>query len=81
MILVQVDPDGKGQYKPQHTADQPQATIREVSPADIRLRDLNRTAFEIECFNAFWGIYLPKDMVIYYLAKLKNGAYSWKRVS
>lgn len=62
MIVVQVDTDGKGSYKPPAPEEQHQLSTYEASLADIRSRNLNRSTVEIDCFHAFWELYLPKSV-------------------
>lgn len=60
IIVVQADTAGKGQYKRQLLEKRRQAPLRAPSLTDVRSKDLNRSAFEIHCFNAFWSLYLPR---------------------
>lgn len=66
MIVIQIDDaSGKGTYR-QRASNPPEKSPpqRAASPVDVRLRDLNRTALELECFDAFWDLYLPKSDII-----------------
>jgi hypothetical protein len=61
--VIQVDRKGKGSYRskePQHAACQSVQPIAQVtSPADVRYRDLNRTALELECFESLRNVFVP----------------------
>jgi hypothetical protein len=73
IIVVEVSTDGRGQYKPpQRMEVQRQDQLYEVSISDVRSRDLNRTIFEIEVFEAFWAIYLPKDVLLGPVVRFPN---------
>ncbi|KAF2637265.1 hypothetical protein P280DRAFT_483144 [Massarina eburnea CBS 473.64] len=71
MIVIQMDGKGKGAYNapdtkrtpPLSRAGTPSSRLSSprLSPSDVRLRDLNRTSNEMECFEAFWEVFLPKD--------------------
>ncbi|PSN67968.1 hypothetical protein BS50DRAFT_620404 [Corynespora cassiicola Philippines] len=62
MIVIHVGSDGKGQYKPQASKSRrvPQIGKVEISLADFRMKDLQRSAFELACLETFWVLYLPK---------------------
>jgi hypothetical protein len=66
MLIVHVDNSGKGTYKLQKSACRvpPRDRAETVCfPADIRVRNLNRTANESLALNAFWDLYLPRPCV------------------
>lgn len=61
--MVHVGATGKGSYKPKQQNTQVQKASREASLADVRVKDLNRTALELDCFNAFWELFLPTPLL------------------
>lgn len=65
MIVVHVDDSGRGTYKPSKSTMRviplPARPFHDMSHADIRAKDLNRTSFEFECISAFWDLYLPRS--------------------
>ncbi|KAF2261723.1 hypothetical protein CC78DRAFT_499687, partial [Lojkania enalia] len=64
MIVVQLGPEGKKvQYRAPEVSSRHGIMSSVLSPIDFRLRDLNRSALEIEYFDAFWDIYLPKPFL------------------
>ena len=68
MILIQVDQAGKGTYQQPNQQPNQQLVVpswsrsmsRRASPADLRYRDLNRVASELECFAGFQQLLTPE---------------------
>lgn len=62
IIIVQVGREGKGSYQQQaQYAALPSSKVptQVTSPADVRIRDLNRTALEHECIEVLRLVFTP----------------------
>lgn len=75
MIMIHVDGKGKGSYQPppqESSLQRSRTCSRSPSLADIRSRDMNRTAFELECLEAYRNLYAPHVIVHGQVAGVEN---------
>jgi hypothetical protein len=80
MIVVQVNWNGKGTYgllqQSQYAAYQgAQAATQAISLADLKYRDLNRTALEIECFENLRQLLAPSFPIEGHMHPIKVPSY------
>ncbi|KAJ4304549.1 hypothetical protein N0V90_000075 [Kalmusia sp. IMI 367209] len=68
MIVVQVDDAGKGTYRPATERSPPipqkSSPRHEVSSTATLSNDLIRTSLELQYFDIFWSLYLPKSVTV-----------------
>jgi hypothetical protein len=63
IILVHANDAGKGTYRPGITKDRPRLqqpkTTYGLASVARQSESLNRTSFELRCYESFWDVYLP----------------------